>query len=102
MTYTRRELESMRVFSDIITRYVDHPDDCASLKYAWLGRPGGVTCPSDLDRCDDCGMLFFTEGVAWVNYADEDMEDDIRYCECCAEKNGHKTRMTTYGLGVDD
>lgn len=60
---------------------VAHDQTCSSLDYVWLPRNGGVSCPSDLDWCEDCGVCFFNEGVnAWPHW---EAEDRWYLCECC-------------------
>lgn len=62
-----------------------HDKTCKSLRHFWLGRRGGVSCPTDLSACDGCGATFFHEGVTDVNRdnPDPDAHPDYR-CECCA------------------
>ena len=59
-----------------------HDKTCKSLPDLWLGRRGGVSCPSDLTDCDKCGATFFNEGVTDLNWDRPDAEPDYR-CECC-------------------
>jgi hypothetical protein len=49
-----------------------HDPTCQSLSDPWLPRKGGVSCPSDLFWCMECGTAFFNEG----SYPDW-------LCECC-------------------
>lgn len=58
----------------------EHDKTCTSLPHLWLGRKGGVSCPSDLDDCDGCGVTFFHEGLTCTDYD----ADDLEYlCDCC-------------------
>lgn len=62
-----------------------HDPECRSLSEAWLPREGGVSCPSDLFDCSDCGVMFFNEGC----YGGvEDDEGWYMYCDCCARRLG--------------
>lgn len=59
-----------------------HPASCTSLIQAWLPRRDGVSCPSDLMECDNCGITFFWEGLRTVF---EDCPESHHWlCECCA------------------
>ena len=73
-----------RLFESIRKAWDEHDKTCESLKHLWLGREGGVSCPSDLTDCTVCGVTFYNEGVEDVNWksSDPDAEWDYR-CECC-------------------
>lgn len=70
----------------------DHDPSCVSLPDIWTGRTGGVSCPSDLGTCDDCGVSFYNEGLMgqyppnWQT-GDPVLTDDdgceARLCDCC-------------------
>lgn len=75
------------LFDGVRKEWDEHPDDCASLRFFWFGRKGGVSCPSDLMCCDDCSVWFYNEGMVWPNI-DRDDEDEIWVCGCCATKRG--------------
>lgn len=73
---------------------LDHDPTCKSLPEVWTGRTGGVSCPSDLARCDDCEVSFYNEGLigkyapGW-KFGDPILETDGReadLCECCGRK----------------
>ena len=77
----------------------DHDKDCRSLPDIWTARTGGVTGLSDIDRCDDCEVMFYTEGI-FGQFSDDpdddtvlqtvDLEDgesyDAKLCDCCGRK----------------
>lgn len=86
------------VFPDIRADYEAHSKACVSLRYMWLARRGGVSCPSDLDDCTDCGVTFYNEGVAWLNYDATDDEDEVRLCGCCASRRGVQLVDGPYGI----
>lgn len=80
---------------------LEHDPTCVSLPDIWLARTGGVSCPSDLDRCDDCDVTFYNEGLmgqyppVWsgdesqiLQTVDKDDGDtyEARLCECCGRK----------------
>lgn len=72
------------VLESVAADWKAHPADCASLKDFWFGG-GGVTCPSDIGRCDgECGATFFVEGLGWgmADLAGDD--EDVWLCDCCA------------------
>ncbi|HWB35431.1 MAG TPA: hypothetical protein VHA75_05330 [Rugosimonospora sp.] len=61
-----------------------HDDACSSLRYAWLPRRRGVSCPSDLMECETCRITFFWEGITGL--FDDCPESMWFFCRCCAEK----------------
>jgi hypothetical protein len=82
----------------------NHDQTCRSLKDIWLARTGGVSCPSDLARCDDCGVMFYNEGLlgqyppGWKTgdpiLETEDPDEpgefyEATLCECCGRKRLH-------------
>lgn len=85
-----------RVKRDILA----HDQTCASLPDLWLARAGGVSCPSDMADCDDCGVTFYNEGLmgqyppGWkmgdpvLQTLDEEdgLEYDATLCECCGRE----------------
>jgi hypothetical protein len=75
-----------------------HDKTCRSMPYFWLGRRGGVSCPSDLTDCGRCGAAFYNEGVTDLNWKnpDPDAEPDYR-CECCARDGGQITTTPPAG-----
>jgi hypothetical protein len=88
------------VFDEVKKAILEHDQTCASLPDIWLGRTGGVSCPSDLDACDDCGVTFYNEGlmgqyppdwktgdpVLMTRDADDGLEYEARLCDCCGRK----------------
>lgn len=75
-----------RVFESVRTAWDEHDKTCESLGDLWLGRKGGVSCPSDITACGRCEVLFYNEGVTLVNRDDPDAEEDIYLCECCRRR----------------
>lgn len=85
-----------RIKRDILT----HDQTCASLPDLWLGHEGGVSCPSDQESCDDCGVVFYNEGLigqyppGWksgdpvLQTVDPDDEEEYEavLCECCGRR----------------
>ena len=74
------------LFERIRKAWDEHDKTCRSLERLWLGRKGGVTCPSDITDCAGCEVTFYNEGVTWVNWNDPDAEDDVYLCECCQRR----------------
>lgn len=73
-----------------------HDKTCESLPWFWLGRRGGVSCPSDWWTCHGCDVYFSIDGVPWVNYPDE---DERRLCACCAKREGYVvTKVDEFGV----
>lgn len=85
---------------------LEHDPSCVSLKDIWLARTGGVSCPSDLGRCDDCKVMFYNEGLmgqyspnGWKSGdpvlqtvdPDDGEEYEATLCECCGRKRREKT-----------
>ncbi len=72
-----------RLFESVRKAWDEHDKTCTSLSRLWLGRHGGVSCPSDLTDCDGCGVTFYNEGVTCTDYD----ADDLEYlCECCRRR----------------
>jgi hypothetical protein len=61
-----------------------HDQGCTSLRYAWLPRRKGASCPSDFTECETCGITFFWEGI--VGLFDDCPESFWYFCRCCAGK----------------
>ena len=81
--------------------YDAHDKTCASMSQFWFGRLGGVSGVGEQEDCHSCGHTFYLEGLAWVNWATADQDDeDIRLCACCATAAGHRVQMGQYGLAV--
>jgi hypothetical protein len=99
MNEKRRPWCYERLFGDVRRDWDRHDPTCESLHYFWLGHEGGVSCPSDLDTCSDCGVMFYIEGLAWVNHHCLD-EDAVLLCGCCARSRGFPIRVTRVGVGV--
>lgn len=92
------------VFPEIRQDYENHDENCESLVDMWLGRSGGVSCPSDLGDCDGCSVTFYNEGLVWPNF-DECENPDVReiwLCGCCARKRGYKVSKSSYGVHLDN
>lgn len=98
-----RSLRVPGLFDYVKAAILEHDRTCQSLGDIWLGRTGGVSCPSDIDKCDDCGVTFYNEGLmgqyppGWKTgdpvlqtqrYLDEGDEDEYEatLCECCGRK----------------
>lgn len=71
------------LFDSVRKAWDEHDKTCTSLPRLWLGRKGGVSCPSDLTDCTGCGVTFYNEGVTWVTWDDPDAEEDVYLCDCC-------------------
>jgi hypothetical protein len=95
------------LFDRIKKAILEHDQTCVSLPDIWLGHAGGVSCPSDQTTCDDCGVVFYNEGLmgqyppGWKMgdpvltdrlYVDEgDSEEyELSLCECCGRKRLNK------------
>lgn len=97
----RRYFDHPGAWDDVKQAILDHDPSCSSLPNIWLPRSGGVSCPSDLARCDDCGVMFYNEGLmgqyppGW-NWGDpvlqtEDADEpgefyEAELCECCGRR----------------
>jgi hypothetical protein len=68
------------IFPSCREAYERHDKTCESLGEMWMGRGGGVSCPSDLTTCYGCDVMFYNEGVTRV----ENEDCDIYLCECCS------------------
>lgn len=99
MNSARKPAMYDRMFPDLRRRWDLHDGSCESLPWFWAGYSGGVTSPSDLEHCRECGVDFYREGVAWVNHADVDADEEIRLCGCCARRLGHAVVVTSFGVG---
>lgn len=86
------------LFPHIRKEWDEHDEHCESLEWFWLGRFGGVSDLVSQQGCDDCGVLFYNEGLAWVNWEQDD-EEEIRLCGCCAKKRGYVVKVDR-GFGV--
>ena len=74
-----------QLFENIREAWDEHDKTCTSLEHLWLGRKGGVSCPSDLTDCGVCGVTFYNEGVTNTNWDSKDPDADWDYrCECCS------------------
>jgi hypothetical protein len=86
------------LFSHIQQAILAHDPSCLSLPDLWLGHVGGVSCPSDISDCDDCGVTFYNEGLMGQYPPDRNwkigdpvlqtVDDDgdffeAQLCECC-------------------
>lgn len=76
------------LFSYIRVNWDAHDKGCESLEWLWLGHPGGVSCPSDLTDCENCGVTFYNEGVANVLWREPGTER-LYLCSCCARSRGY-------------
>lgn len=85
---------NLDLFSDIRESYDSHSDNCVSLHFFWFAHRGGVSCFSDLDECFDCNVMFYSEGLVYSRWNDEDYDWDEGLCACCAENRGFKVRYS--------
>lgn len=79
------------LFPHIRAHWDAHDKGCESLEWLWLSHPGGVSCPSDLTDCKDCGVTFYDEGVINVHWRTP-AKDSLYLCACCARGRGYSVR----------
>lgn len=78
------------VFESVIKGIHDHDKTCQSLPETWVGRRGGVSCPSDWFICYKCELSFLwgasgsTEVWLLDKYDGEEEYYDENVCECCS------------------
>lgn len=92
------------LFDSVKKAILEHDQSCVSLPDIWLGHTGGVSCPSDMASCHDCGVVFYNEGLvgqyppnwrqgeALLQTVDPDdgEEYEAELCECCGRKRREK------------
>jgi hypothetical protein len=82
-------------------RHDAHDATCQSLRWYWWGRSGGVTALGDVSGCDDCDLMFWNEGVVFVDGGPAG--DDLDLCACCARQRGIDVDVSPHvGLVVAD
>jgi hypothetical protein len=72
-----------RLLDSVRKDWDEHDKTCESMAWFWLGYRGGVSCPSDITTCHQCGVAFYNEGVVCVNEDDTEAEEWDYRCECC-------------------
>lgn len=86
------------MFDNVRRDWDTHDETCESLRWFWPARRGGYSSLGDIEDCHACGVGFYLEGLAWVNYEAQADEDPLRLCGCCARSRGHAVRATSFGL----